>query len=311
MKLLPQDFDGSVFPSVNKYVASKIEGYGLEHRAATTEERDKAVLDMVNAVYNDELPMAGPTRHPIWEKGWGENLADFDPSKAGLEIAKPRYHSKYPVVRWKGDLYIPLSRDYEYNMLALIGDWAFDRWLRDYTWIGEFGCGTGHNMFRLREVCPGARLVGFDWAESAVKFINLQAQAGAYGNPSTTHAERFDYFAPNPSLYVPDRGAAFVTVASLEQTGSQWNSWLDWALSYTPGICVHIEPIREVLNPDVLLDHLSLEYFCKRNYLRGFLSNLYLLQSQNKVKVHEVVRTRIGSKFIEGYTVVVWSPCRS
>lgn len=180
MKLLPQDFDGSVFPSVNDYVAGKIKGYQFEHRTATTAEHDKAVLDMIRAVYHDELQVAGEHRHPIWEKGWGENLAKFDRSKAGLELAKPHYHNKYPIVRWKGDLYVPLSEGYEYNMLAVIGDWVFDRYLRGMKWIGEFGCGTGHNMFRMREVNPDARIVGFDWAESAVAFINLQASAGAY-----------------------------------------------------------------------------------------------------------------------------------
>lgn len=307
MKLLPQDFDGSVFPSVNPYVAEKIRGYAMEHRSTTTEEHDKAILDMIHAVYNDELSVAGPARHPIWEKGWGENLADFDPSKAGLEIAKPHYHAKYPIVRWKGDLYVPLTEGYEYNMLALIGDWAFDRWLRESVWIGEFGCGTGHNLFRMREVCPDARLIGFDWAESAVKFINLQAQAGAYGDPAMTHAERFDYFDPNPSLYMPDKGTAFVTVASLEQTGSKWRKWMDWALAAKPGICIHIEPIEEVLEPSVLLDHLSLEYFTKRGYLTGFLRNLTGAY-KHQVEILEVVRPRIGSKFIEGYTVIVWRP---
>ncbi|MGV0949099.1 MAG: hypothetical protein ACOYB3_00195 [Azonexus sp.] len=307
MKLLPQDFDGSVFPSINDYVRAKIKGYAFEHRTATTEEHDKAVLDMIRAVYHDDLSVAGPPRHQIWEQGWAENLAKFDRAKAGLEIAKPHYHSKYPIVRWKGDLYVPLSEGYEYNMLALIEDWVFDRWLREFKWIAEFGCGTGHNLFRMREVCPEARLVGLDWAGSAVQFINLQAHAGAYGDPSMVHAEHFDYFNPNPSMYVPPNGAAFVTVASLEQTGREWRKWMEWALDAKPQMCIHIEPIEEVLEPDVLLDHLSLEYFTKRGYLTGFLRNLG--QSyKHRVEILEVVRPRIGSKFIEGYTVVVWRP---
>ena len=307
MKLLPQDFDGSVFPSVSPYVAEKIRGYAMEHRSTTTAEHDKAVRDMIQAVYHDDLSVAGPARHQIWEKGWAENLDKFDPAKAGLEIAKPHYHSKYPIVRWKGDLYVPMSESYEYNMLALIGDWVFDRWLREYKWIGEFGCGTGHNLFRMREVCPEARLVGFDWAESAVKFINLQAKAGAYGDPGMTHAEHFDYFHPNPNLSVPESGAAFVTVASLEQTGDKWRTWMDWVLACKPGICIHIEPVAEVLMPEILLDYLSLGYFTKRGYLTGFLTELRQLEVLGKAKIHEVVRTRIGSKFIEGYSVLVWS----
>lgn len=308
MKLLPQDFDGSVFPSVSDYVAGKIKGYGLEHRTATTAEHDKAVLDMINAVYHDDLQVAGAHRHPIWEKGWAENLAKFDRNKAGLEIAKPHYHNKYPIVRWKGDLYIPTSDGYEYNMLAVIGDWAFDKYLRGVEWIGEFGCGTGHNMFRMREVNPTARLVGLDWAESAVRFINLQASAGAYGDPGLTTAQRFDYFNPDRGLYMP-KGSAVVTVASLEQTGDKWATFMEFVLAKQPDICVHIEPIEEVLMPDVLLDHLSLGYFTKRGYLTGFLRKLGTTY-KHQAEIVEVVRTQIGSKFIEGYTVVVWRPKR-
>jgi hypothetical protein len=155
-------------------------------------------------------------------------------------------------------------------------------------------------------VNPTARLIGLDWAESAIQFINLQAQAGAYGNEGTVHAERFDFFSPNPSLWVPP-GSAFLTVASLEQTGTRWIDFMEFMLAKKPEICIHIEPIEEVLMPEVLLDHLSLDYFTKRGYLTGFLRKMGQT-FKDKVEVIEVRRTEIGSKFIEGYTVVAWRP---
>jgi hypothetical protein len=66
-----------------------------------------------------------------------------------------------------------------------------------------------------------------------------------------------------------------------------------------------------VLSPEVLLDFLSIKYFHKRNYLNGYLTHLRGLEQTGKIKVHEVLRTHVGSKFIEGYTVVAWSPLNS
>lgn len=304
MKLAPNHFEGVFDEVLSPYVRQKILDYGFEHRATTQEEFDAAVLDMVKAVYHEQLPVSGPARHPIWEKGWAENLQAFDPAKAGRELAKPRYHGKFPVVRWNGGLYVPTSPDYEHNMLAVIQDYVFDKFLRNVTNVYEFGCGTGHNLFRVRDVNPGAMLVGLDWAESAVQFINLQAKAGAYW-PGAVCARQFDFFHPDPTLS-PLSNSAFLTIASLEQVGNRWKPFFDFVMASKPEVVIHIEPIEEVLDDNCLLDHLSLDYFRKRGYLTGWLRHLQAAENLGKIKILEIKRTRIGSKFIEGYSVVAW-----
>ena len=47
---------------------------------------------------------------------------------------------------------------------------------------------------------------------------------------------------------------------------------------------------------------------CGCDYLQGYLTHLRKLEQAGKIKIHEVVRTHIGSKFIEGYTAIAWSP---
>jgi len=303
IRLQPTDFE-PVFGPITPYLASRIQQYGFEHRALAKEERERAVLDMIRAVYADALPISGPARHPIWEEGWGENLAAFRPEQAGREAAKPRYFSKYPVVRWRGELYVAESPDYEYHMLAVIQDWLFDKFLRTAKSVYEFGCGTGHNLFRVRDVNEAARLHGADWAQSAVDFINLQASHGATHDLS---ASRFDFFHPEAGLQLAPQSAVY-TVAALEQTGARFGAFVDWVIAQAPSLVLHIEPIEEVLSPDALLDFLSIQYFHKRNYLQGYLAHLRNLEQAGKIKIHEVVRTHIGSKFIEGYTAIAWSP---
>jgi hypothetical protein len=307
MKVYPDHFN-KIFDDLSPYVVQRIMDYKFEHRLATAEERDDAILGMIRAIYHHELPVSGPARHPIWEAGWAENLKAFDPTKAGRELAKPRYHGKYPIVRWNGDLYVPESEDYEHNMLAVIQDWVFDKYLRNSDMVCEFGCGTGHNLFRVGDVNSNVTLVGLDWATSAVQFINLQAQAGAY-SPNLAWAHGFDFF--NPSLtFTPSKNCAFVTVASLEQVGSKWKPFFDFVMAIQPKVVIHIEPIEEVLDDRCLLDHLSREYFRKRGYLTGWLRHLQAAEKLGKAEIHRVARTFIGSKFIEGYTVIVWSPRR-
>lgn len=311
MILLPRDF--TMFPALTDYVKGRIYQYAFDHSEIGQHERDEVLLTCVKAL-QEPLKVAGEHRKPDWEEGWAQNELMFDPSKAGRELAKPRYHGKYPYVRWKGHFYKAFSPDYEHNMLALIEDYVFDKYFRDALAVYEFGCGTGHNLFRVRDVNPRAELFGLDWASSAVRFINLQARAGAYGFSTIepdyplAHGMEWDFFnpdwdfrflTPNPSVY---------TVAALEQTGHRFHAWLDYILDQKPDVVAHIEPIGEVLDPNNLNDYLSLEYFKKRGYLTGYLDYLRQLERGGKLHIHEVTRTTIGSLFIEGYTVIVWSP---
>jgi len=293
-----------VFGLITPYLAGRIRQYGFEHRAPTPEETERAVLDMIRAVYEEDLPISGPARHARWEGGWHENLAAFRSEHAGRGAAKPRYFNKYPVIRWRGKLYVAESPDYEYHMLEVIQDWMFDKYLREAKSVYEFGCGTGHNLFRVRDVNETTTLHGTDWAQSAIDFINLQAKHGATYSLS---ASQFDFFNPRSDLRLTPRSAVF-TVAALEQTGARFGAFVDWVIAQGPALVLHIEPIEEVLSSDVLLDFLSIKYFHKRNYLQGYLTHLQELERTGEIKIHEVVRTRIGSKFIEGYTVIAWSP---
>jgi hypothetical protein len=63
-----------------------------------------------------------------------------------------------------------------------------------------------------------------------------------------------------------------------------------------------------MLDENVLVDHLSIQYFKKRNYLDGFLDGLRKLETEGKVNIIDTKRSHIGSLFIEGYSIIVWEP---
>jgi len=301
--LAPKDFLEAFGEKPSPYVAKKIEDYGFRCEALNQEERDQCVLKVLDSLMNKELVRAGEHRKDQWEKGWGENLNSLEENKEVKAII-PRYFDKYNIVRWKKEWVKPRSEEFEYRMLAIIQDWLFDKYLRSMDSIYEFGCGTGHNLFRMRAVNPDANLWGLDWASSSQDIIRKLNDSGV---DKKMFGHRFDYFNPDNNFHLtPNSGV--VTVASLEQIGSKHEAFLKYLLSEKPKLCIHIEPIAELLDPNHLLDNLSIEYFKKRNYLSGFLTKLRELETEGKLQIHMARRTTIGSFYIEGYSVVVWSP---
>jgi len=207
-------------------------------------------------------------------------------------------------VRWNQKFIKPASKNFEYNMLGVILDWVFDKYIRNAGAVYEFGCGTGHNLVRARKLNPAAILWGLDWAVSSQAIIRKLALERS---DSKLFAHRFNFFNPDMDFLV-EKDAVVYTVASLEQIGTEFDKFITYLLSNKPKLCIHVEPIAELLDENNLLDYLSIKYFKKRNYLDGFLTYLRQLESKGDIKILKAQRNYIGSFFIEGYSVVVWIP---
>jgi hypothetical protein len=121
------------------------------------------------------------------------------------------------------------------------------------------------------------------------------------------HGFNFDFFKPDHSFKL-DKNGAVITISALEQTGIKFNRFVNYLLKNKPEICIHIEPIYELLDDNNLMDFLSIKYIQKRNYLWGFLDHLRKLESKGKIKIIKAQRTYIGSLFVDGYSVIVWRP---
>jgi hypothetical protein len=62
------------------------------------------------------------------------------------------------------------------------------------------------------------------------------------------------------------------------------------------------------LDPNNLLDYLSIRYVKKRNYLDGFREYIWSLSKDGKIEVKVDRRTYLGSLYIDGYSVLIWKP---
>ena len=266
--------------------------------------RGRGHIKKITSVLKDKnIVKAGKHRLSQWEKGWRENLKNITKSQ-NIGSIVPKYFGKYNYLRINQKFIRPASKNFEYHTLCVIVDWLFDKYVRKADNIYEFGCGTGYHLLRARKINPTAVLWGLDWAPASQAIIK---QLVSKYNDSNLHAHRFDYFNPDMNFKLGKNSIVY-TVASLEQTGSKFKKFISYLIKNRPKLCIHIEPIAEFLDENNLLDYLSIEYFKKRNYLNGFLTYLRDLKRKGKIKILKAQRTFVGSLFIEGYSVVVWSP---
>lgn len=301
--LKPKDFESLFGESLSRCVKNRIIKYSLKYSDLNSRERDACLKQIISVLSEQNLMYSGQHRHEHWVNGWAQNLSRLSKGRPDNAII-PGYFGKYRINRLRQKFVKSVSKNFEYNMLGVILDWLFDKYFKNYKDIYEFGCGTGHNLIRLRSFNPKANLCGLDWAQSSQAVIRKYA---LINNDKKLFARKFDYFKPDFDFRLKE-GSGIYTVASLEQLGSQHRPFVDYLLKNKPKICVHVEPVEELLDSRNLMDYLSICYFKKRKYLCGFLTYLKDLESKGKIKILKAKRNYIGSFFIEGYSVIVWAP---
>lgn len=299
------DFEIALGEKLSIFVKNRIEKTNLFYRELTLAERDEVLKKIIDFLFSKFMVFAGKHRFAQWEIGWRENLSEFQKSKKIIAII-PHYFGNYRVNRFRQRFVMALDKNFEIGMLSILEYWLFDKYFRDLPIIYEFGCGTGHNLLRLREVNNKAELWGLDWTKSSQKLINGVAKT--LGDKKLK-AKSFDFFQPDKEFKLDPNGAIF-TVAALEQVGKKYKKFISYLIKNKISMCFHIEPIAELLDENVLVDNLSIKYFNKRNYLNGYLDYLKKLEKNGVIKIYDAKRTYIGSLFIDGYSIIIWSPIK-
>ena len=304
----PTDIEEVLKSPLSTALRAECEKLNLCYEEITSEERDNYILEVINILFNnnnldkDSKP-AGEVRLQEWENGWNENLEALKNGKNVNDLV-PKYHGKHKLVHWRQRIIRPLVPNFDYKIHCLLVDWAIENFLNTSDTIFEFGCGPAYHLLRARKYNPNAKLVGLDWTKTSQEIIK---QISNNGIDMNIEGKNFNFFEPDFSIDVPAK-SGFLTVAALEQVGNRFDQFLEFVLQKKPKICVHIEPIDELLDQSNLIDRLSILYFRKRNYLSGFLPRLHQLQEEGKIKILKEQRTYTGSFFIEGHSLVVWYP---
>jgi hypothetical protein len=280
-----------------------VDSLDLQYEVLTNEEHRDLIMSIFDTIRNSPLETSGLHRQPQWTAGWAENLMNFRKYLL-VQNLEPHYFKKHQVARWRQRFVRPTHPGFEAAMLSIIVRWVSHEYLNNVDTIMEFGCGTGRNLVDVRSINHNAELLGLDWATSSQEIVSLFAKKSG---DEKLRSRYFDFFSPDSKLEF-EGANGILTVASLEQTGKDYLVFLDYLTEKRPKICVHIEPIAELLDPNNILDFLSIEYFKRRNYLSGFLSELKKRELQQKLVIHKQMRTYSGSLFVDGHSIVVWSP---
>ncbi len=161
--------------------------------------------------------------------------------------------------------------------------------------IAEFGCGTGRNLFFLRQHFPEARLVGFELSPSTA----ARAQADADAFDLDIEVNQADITAP---LAWDGRASVSFTVHALEQLPRVFPVAVDQILGVTDGAAIFFEPVRELfpVTPRGLAARLRLR---NADHLNGLLN--YLRQNgAGRVVVAERLPT-VGAPLNQTSEIVV------
>lgn len=300
-KITYENFEKILGFELDEVTKNQIEIFDLIYRELTKDERDNYIMNVVNVLTND-ITVSGKHRINEWEKGWGENLSLFKESK-NLDHLIPKYHGKNRIVRWMGDVVMPLTENFDYKIHICFVDAILRHYIKECTEIYELGCGPAYHLVRLKTFNPNLKLFGSDWAESSQKIIREINESLDYD----INAFKLDFFNPVYDEKFNEKSLIY-TVAALEQIGENYENFINFILDKKPSICVHLEPIDELLDENKLIDSLSIKYFRKRNYLKNYLPYLENLEKNGKIEILKKQRTFSGSYFIEGHSLIVWKP---
>jgi hypothetical protein len=296
IKELEETFD----TKFGEFVKNEINKLDLSYYAVEQTERDMVLKQMIEVLLDPLAKRSGEHRIKDWEKGWGENRDSFRKQDTFSNLV-PKYFGKYPYIRWKQKFIKGVDNELEYNLVKVLQLWLFDMHLSNVDSIYEFGCGTGHNLLRARDINKKAKIYGLDWTKASqetIQQINKTYDKKFIG-------KQFNFFQPDVS-YNLDRGSGVYTFAALEQTSDKFKSFIDYLVIQKPKICLHIEPMWEYLDSSSLMDYLSIRYFKKRNYLNGLKKYLLELEAQGKIEIVQDQRSYIGSMFVDGYSIIAW-----
>lgn len=281
-----------------------IHNYNFDLIELSSEERDKLLVLIIEKIKNDRQVIAGPDRKLAWQKGWAENLDSYINSR-GEEVALiPKFLRAGQEIRWKGHYYKTDDPNFELNYIDVLRSFVYQTYFTDIDCLYEFGAGTGFNLLHFSKLNENLNLIGTDFVESAVE---LMREVGKDFNLKL-ESHVFDMLNPASSELRIKKNSGVVTFGSLEQLGSVISPIIEYFVNEKPNICVHIEPMIELYNPQSLEDYLAIWFQGKRGYTSGLISEITKLESEGKAKIIKLQRLNFGSLMMEGFNMLVWKP---
>ncbi|OGZ27150.1 MAG: hypothetical protein A2365_00575 [Candidatus Nealsonbacteria bacterium RIFOXYB1_FULL_40_15] len=277
-----------------------IEETDFRYRIIEGEEKDELVKHILFKIENDTQIIGAPERTGQWEKGWNENLESFKNSQ-DLSSITPKFIRPNQAIRLNQQYIMPADHNFENDYFSVFRAWLFEKYLKNYDNIYDFGTGSGYNIVPMAKMFPEKHLYGMDFVPSSPELINRLAKAYGWKMEGIL----FNMRKPDYSLRIKP-GSCVFTSGTLEQVASDFEPFLEYLLKQPFDLCINIEPTVEVYDENNLVDYLAVKFHRKRGYTEGYLPRLRELESRGKIEILKVKRLFFGSLFMEGFTYMVW-----
>lgn len=276
----------------------------FSYRILDDKERDEVIVNILKKIESDNKIVGMPERTDTWSKGWLESLEEF--RKIGTPTSLiPRYMKPNQFMRLNRQFVYTNDPHFEWHAYQIFKLCLFAKYLKDFKYIYELGCGTGHNLLTLAQLFPEKILYGFDFVKSSSDLVNLIASKFNYN----ITGDLFDMLQPDMSKSLKPNSVV-LTCGAIEQLASNTTPILEYLLSQPIELCVHLEPIYELYEETNLVDYLAMKFHIKRGYTVGYLPKLQELEKQGKIDILEIKRLSFGSLYMEGYTCIIWKPLK-
>tara|TARA_R110002012_G_scaffold321602_1_gene550076 strand:- start:415 stop:1341 length:927 start_codon:yes stop_codon:yes gene_type:complete len=297
------NFFGTSEDNLGPHFESLYQNLDMRYRVIEGKEKEDLILDILNKIENDKQIIGAPERTNIWFNGWNENLQDFLSSKDSESIV-PKFIRPNNVVRLGGQFIEPYNTFFERDYAKLLQCFVYNKYIsKDIKNVYEFGCGSGFNLINLSSMKSDINLYGSDFVKSSVDLINEMGDH--YG--LSMKSELFNMLEPNYDYQIKENSCVF-THGAIEQLAGNFKNFINYLIQKKPKVCFHLEPTVEVYEDDNLFDYLQIKFHLKRGYSTGLLPYLKKLEKEGKIENLYFKRINFGSKFMEGYTLMSWSP---
>jgi hypothetical protein len=294
---------GTTADEVVRHCGDIIQNDDFHYAIISGSDRDQIILQALKKTFAPDLAQAGENRQQDWEQGWRENLDEFVASGYQLERLIPKYFKKNVPARLNLQYIMPMSPNFVFAYTHVYRTWLFRKYFQAVSNIYEFGCGPAYHLAYLADLYPHKKLFGLDWATSSQEIIGHLSRHFGW----KIEGQRFDFFKPDPRLIV-ESDSGILTFGALEQVGEKYGSFIDFLLKNKPAICVNVECLNELYDPDNLLSYLALQYHQKRNYLSGYLTTLQRLEKEQRIEIIKFHYHRFGNLFDDPLSYVIWKP---
>ena len=292
---------GDDYNKFSKKFIDKFNSVNLNYEYIQDEDLEKLYIKIIDRLFSDNQKIGAFERTEVWEKGWGENLNDFLSEPNNENTLIPKFIRPGLPIRFFQKFIRTENPMFELEYFKLYRQWLFEKYLKEYDHIYEFGCGTGFNLLEGCRMYKDKRFYGSDFVSSSVKLVNEISKKFNL----KLESELFDFVKPNYQYEIKENSLVS-TFGALEQIKSKFLPFIDFLRKKRPGIIIHTEPVKELYHLDNFNDYTAFLFHSKRGYTEGLLPYLQELEKKDEIEILKVKRLFFGSLMMEGFNLIVW-----